>query len=159
VQRFHPSSWADVASLKRLSSACIANLHTELVATYICIFIISLAFSAFVFTIESRRSPYLEKDNVSYLLKYIISGYVGFTIYGILFYISATRSGFINFTGKPSRVKADFDGIYIDIGHFWFSYSVSIVLSLLTIAILILAVLCSIYLAQLTWRRFVVGHR
>ena len=115
----YPAAWYEAASLSRVSTPCIAQLHIELISGYTAVFILSLfaGLCALPFTNYISIDTVL-KDYESKKIN-IIAHVLGSITFLYIFIISLNTLSLIRFDQARRRFAVDFDGIYTDVFSYW----------------------------------------
>ena len=129
VQDFHLAAWIDIERLARLSSECIAQLHTDVVASYLVIWAMT-AIPSIVLMIPV--TPVVDCSDRVVRKKVSLVALVGL-IWGLavlgLDYLSLSTFKTIRFDNStPAQLKASFSEGNVDMFLFWIYFQMKGVL-------------------------------
>jgi hypothetical protein len=141
LQSLFPAAWREVETLRRLSSPCIADLHADVSAAFLVASIGATALAVLLLPVVPTRGVIKEGLPKRSLWSVTVSVFgVSILLIWIL-YEFVNKNGFINFKDHKDKMRAIFNGHYIDLWNFWLKATVGLDLGILSIFCLTLCVL------------------
>jgi hypothetical protein len=152
VQALYSTSWVEALTLRRLSSACIANLHIQIVASYIFSFGVTALIAAMISAILIPTSPHIPRHSLKDLAKSAMLFLGVGPVLLFIVYAYGNLMSFVAFDGSPSKTQLRFDGAYVSIFWYWWRATCVSVLGLVGIVMIVTGSVFLIYVAQLVQR-------